>query len=125
MRALVTGATGLIGTHLVHALVEAGHEVRCLVRQTSRRDSLEGLPVTWVVADLLHDSKALDAACAECDVAFHTAAHYAYGGVSPTEMLDTAVAGTEALLRACDREGVRTVVVTSSSVVFGYSNRGS
>ena len=32
MRALVTGATGLIGAHLVRALVGAGHEVRCLVR---------------------------------------------------------------------------------------------
>jgi dihydroflavonol-4-reductase len=125
MRALVTGATGLIGSHLVHILVDAGHEARCLVRQTSRRGSLEGLPVTWVVGDLLQDSKVLDAACAECDVAFHTAAHYSYGGVSSTEILDTAVAGTEALLRACGRQGVRTVVVTSSSVVFGYSNRGT
>ena len=124
MKALVTGATGLIGSHLVHALVAARHEVRCLVRQTSRRASLEALPVTWIVGDLLNDGKVLDAACGECDVAFHTAAHYAYGGVSPTEMLDTAVAGTEALLRACGRQGVRTVVVTSSSVVFGYSNSG-
>ena len=67
----------------------------------------------------------LDAACAECDVVFHTAAHYAYGGVSSAEILETAVAGTEALLRACARQGVRRVVVTSSSVVFGYSNRGA
>jgi dihydroflavonol-4-reductase len=125
MRALVTGATGLIGAHLVRALVDAGHEVRCLVRQTSRRDSLEGLPVTWVVADLLRDSKVLDTACAECDAVFHTAAQYAYGGISSTEILDTAVAGTEALLRACNRQAVRTVVVTSSSVVFGHSNRGT
>lgn len=125
MRALVTGATGLIGSHLIHALVAARHEVQCLVRQTSRRAALEALPVTWVVGDLLNDSRVLDAACGECDVVFHTAAHYAYGGVSPTEMLDTAVAGTEALLRACARQGVRTVVVTSSSVVFGYSNGGT
>ena len=125
MRALVTGATGLIGAHLVRALVDAGHELPCLVRQTSRRDSLEGLPVTWVVDDLLHDSRVLDAACAECDAAFHTAAEYAYWGISSTEILDTAVAGTEALLRACDRQGVRTVVVTSSSVIFGHSKRGT
>ena len=32
MRALVTGATGLIGSHLVNTLVDAGHEVRCLVQ---------------------------------------------------------------------------------------------
>ncbi len=125
MRVLVTGATGLIGAHLVRALVDAGHEVRCFARLTSQRDLLDGLPVTWVVGDLLHDGRDLDGACAECEVVFHTAAHYAYGGVSSTEILETAVAGTEALLRACSRQGVRRVVLTSSSVVFGYSPSGT
>ena len=120
MKVLVTGAAGLIGAHIVRALVGAGHEVRCLVRPTSRRDSLDGLPVTWIVADLLHADQDLDAACAECDMVFHTAAHFAYGVASPTVLHRTAVAGTEALLRACARQGVRTVIVTSSSVVFGY-----
>ena len=120
MRALVTGAAGLIGAHIVRALVGAGHEVRCLVRQTSRRGSLDGLPVTWVVVDLLDAGTGLDVACADCDMVFHTAAHYAYGGVNSVEQRRTAVVGTEALLRACARQGVRSVVVTSSSVVFGY-----
>ena len=46
----------------------------------------------------------LDAACAGCDVVFHAAAHFAYGGVSPAVLHDTAVAGTErsaACLRSC------------------------
>ena len=120
MRALVTGAAGLIGAHIVRALVGAGHEVRGLVRPASRRDALDGLPVTWIVADLLHADQGLDTACAECEMVFHTAAHFAYGVASPAALHRTAVAGTEALLRACARQGVRTVVVTSSSVVFGY-----
>ena len=120
MRALVTGATGLIGAQIVRALVAAGHEVRCLVRPTSRRDSLGGLPVTWVVSDLSHPDRLLDTACSECDVVFHTAASFAYGAVDPRVLHGIAVAGTEAMLRACARQGVRKVVVTSSSVVFGY-----
>jgi dihydroflavonol-4-reductase len=120
MKALVTGATGLIGAHITRALVDAGHEVRCLARHSSRRGLLNCLPVTWVVADLLHADQNLDLACAECDVVFHAAAHFSYGGVSSTELHNTAVAGTEALLRACARHDVRRVVVTSSSVVFGY-----
>jgi dihydroflavonol-4-reductase len=120
MRTLVTGATGMIGAHIVRALVGAGNEVRCLVRQTSRRDSLDGLPVTCVVVDLLDAGNDLDAACTGCDMVFHTAAHYAYGGVSSAELHRTAVVGTETLLRACARQSVRSVVVTSSSVVFGY-----
>jgi dihydroflavonol-4-reductase len=119
MRVLVTGAAGLIGAHIVRALVRAGHEVRCLVRSTSRRDSLDGLPVTWFDADLLYADQGLDSACAACEMVFHTAAHFAYGVAGPT-LHRTAVAGTEALLRACARQGVRTVIVTSSSVVFGY-----
>ena len=54
MRVLVTGAAGLIGAHIVRALVGAGHEVRAWCDRASRRDSLDGLPVTWIVADLLH-----------------------------------------------------------------------
>jgi dihydroflavonol-4-reductase len=120
MRVLVTGAVGLIGTNIVRALVSAGHEVRCLVRATSRRDSLDGLPVTWFVADLLQADRSLDTACDGCEMAFHAAAHFGYGVADPTVLHRTAVIGTETLLRACARQGVRTVVVTSSSVVFGY-----
>ena len=120
MRVLVTGAAGLIGAHIVRALVGAGHEVRGLVRPASRRDSLDGLPVTWFVADLLHADRGLDTACADCEMVFHTAAHFAYGVAGPAVLHRTAVIGTEALLRACARQGVRTVIVTSSSVVFGH-----
>ncbi len=120
MKTLVTGATGMIGSQIARALLTAGHEVRCLVRPASRRDSLDELPVTWVVADLLAGNHELDAACDGCDLVFHTAAIYAYGATDSSALHDTAVAGTESLLRACARHNVQTVVVTSSSVVFGY-----
>ena len=46
---------------------------------TSRRDSLDGLPVTWIVADLLQADRSLDTACDECEMVFHAAAHFGYG----------------------------------------------
>jgi dihydroflavonol-4-reductase len=123
VRALVTGGTGLIGTHIVRALLDARHEVRALARQTSRRDLLDRLPVIWITADLLRAGRALEDACADCDVVFHTAAHFAYGGgIDTAELHDTAVVGTSAVLRACAQGGVRRVVVTSSSVVFGHNS---
>jgi dihydroflavonol-4-reductase len=106
----------------VAALVADGHDVRALVRDVSRCAVPDGVLVT--VADLLDASADIDAACAGCDVVFHAAAHFAYGGVSRGVLHDTAVVGTERMLRACARAGVGRVVVTSSSVVFGYSRDG-
>jgi dihydroflavonol-4-reductase len=119
MRALVTGASGLIGAHLVSALVGGGHDVRALVRHAGRSAVPEGVRVT--VADLLDATADIDAACVGCDVVFHAAAYFAYGGINPEVLHDTAVVGTERVLRACARAGVERIVVTSSSVVFGYS----
>lgn len=123
MKALVTGATGLIGAHIVKALISQNHTVRALVRQESTRDSLAGLPVSYAIADVLDADADLDAACANCDVVFHTATHFAYAGFSAATLHDTAVRGTEAVLTACARAGVSRVIVTSSSVVFGYRDR--
>jgi dihydroflavonol-4-reductase len=123
MKTLVTGATGLIGAHIVKALVSQNHEVLALVRQDSTRDALAGLPISYAIADVLDPHAELDAACAGCDVVFHTASHFAYAGFSAAMLHDTAVRGTEAVLKACAHTGVPRVIVTSSSVVFGYRNR--
>src|SRR5262249_23041369 len=61
------------------------------------------------------------AACLNCDVVFHTAAYFSYSGHTPAELFATAVDGTENVLRASADAGVSRVVVTSSSIVFGYS----
>jgi dihydroflavonol-4-reductase len=125
MKALVTGAVGLIGSHLVRALLARDWRVRALVRETSRRDSLAGLPVEFAIGDVLNADRDLDMACADCDVVFHGAAHFAYSGVDLATLHATAVAGTENMLAACARMGVSRVVVTSSSVVFGHRDAGT
>ena len=51
MRALVTGATGFIGGHLVEALIGEGFEVTCLTRRTSNLRYLEGLNVSFLRGD--------------------------------------------------------------------------
>ncbi len=120
MKALVTGATGLIGAHLVRALLARGWHVRALVRETSRRDALAGLPVDIVIADVLNAGRDLDMACTDCDTVFHTAAHFTYSGIDAATLHATAVTGTETMIATCARMDVRRVVVTSSSVVFGH-----
>lgn len=49
---LVTGANGFIGSHLVRALLQRRHEVRCLVRSTGDLSSLRGIPVHICIGDV-------------------------------------------------------------------------
>lgn len=120
MRALVTGANGLIGANLCRALAQAGYQVRGLVRADSDRASLVGVAGEWVEGEL-GDRGSLVRAAAGCEVVFHTAAVFAYWGVSKRALFDTAVQGTSNLLEAAAEVAVSRVVLTSSSVVCGSS----
>lgn len=72
MKALATGATGFIGSHLVDALLERGVEVRCIVRRQSNRRWLQGKPVEIVEASL-EQPDSLPKAVAGVDVVYHIA----------------------------------------------------
>lgn len=124
MRLAVTGAAGLIGAHVVRTAAAAGVDVRAVVRASSRLDALTGVEVPVLHADVLGPRDALEAAFAGCDTVIHTAATFAYGG-DGAALHRVATAGTSAVIEAASAVGVRRLVVTSSSVVFGYSDDGS
>jgi dihydroflavonol-4-reductase len=121
MRALVTGATGLVGANLVRELLAAGHAVRALVRTTSDRRNLAGLDLEIVTGDVLAPAT-LPAAVADCDVVFHAAAVFAYWGAGARQLNDVACAGTRHVLEAAAAAKVGRVVLTSSSVVLGAAD---
>jgi dihydroflavonol-4-reductase len=122
LRVLVTGANGLVGCHVVRELLDAGYQVRAMVRSTSDRRSLNGVDVEQVEADLL-DLASLEAAARGCDWLFHTAAVFAYWGYSPEQLTDIIVTGTENVVEAAHRSGVKRLIVTTSSVVMGSSTK--
>ena len=70
---LVTGATGLLGSHIAERLVQAGQPVRVLVRATSDTSILDRLGVEKIVADLANPAS-LAAACQGVKVVYHAAA---------------------------------------------------
>jgi len=122
MKALVTGANGLIGANLIRDLLFTGHQVRALVRPTSNLRSLDGLDIEKVFGDVLHlDS--LDEAAQGCDVIFHSAAMFSYWGMNAEQLENLAVDGTRNVINAAHTSGVPRLVLTSSSVVMGSSHR--
>ncbi len=118
MRALVTGAGGLLGGHLVRELLNDGHEVVALVRPTSNVRTLEGLSCERVFGDVRH-AREVRAAVDGCEMVFHAAAVFAYTGYAKADMMTTAVGGTLNVLRAAQDARVRRLVLTSSTAVLG------
>ncbi|MBC9711408.1 GDP-mannose 4,6-dehydratase [Streptomyces sp. TRM66268-LWL] len=123
---LVTGAEGFIGSTLVDLLVEQGARVRALVHYKPYGDKghlaryLGGSEVEMLAGDVRDGGRVLDAV-AGCDTVFHLAAligiPYSYD--SPGAYVQTNVVGTENILEACRHHGVRRLVHTSTSEVYG------
>lgn len=118
MEALVTGATGFIGSYVARALVDEGWSVRCLARPTSSKVALEDVDVRWVEGDV-RDVASLRAAARGCDALFHVAAYYALWSDDPAQFQAINVEGTRNVLQAAREEGVRRVVHTSSVATVG------
>ena len=72
MKALVTGATGFVGSHLVDKLIEKNYEVYCLKRKTSSTKWLDGKNVKYVEGDLF-SNEALESCIKDMDYVFHVA----------------------------------------------------
>ena len=74
--AFVTGATGLLGNNVVHALLKRNIKVKALVRSVEKaRKQFGDLPVELVEGDML-DVGAFSHALEGCDALFHTAAYF-------------------------------------------------
>ncbi len=123
MLAFVTGATGFLGSHVARALAEQGADLRLLVRPTSNLKNLEGLKADTATGNL-RDPASLEKAMSGCDAVFHVAADYRLWVRDPAEMYRSNVEGTRAMLEAARKNGVRSVVYTSSVATIGFTGNG-
>jgi dihydroflavonol-4-reductase len=123
VKALVTGAAGFIGSHVVRALLDDGHDVRALHLPGEDLRNLAGLDVERAAGDVTIPDD-MRRAVAGCDRVFHLAAIYALWTRRPERMRAVNVDGTRIVLEAALAAGVGRVVVTSSIARFGGQGRG-
>ncbi|MBP1694236.1 MAG: dTDP-glucose 4,6-dehydratase [Chloroflexi bacterium] len=125
---LVTGAGGFIASHLVEALVNRGANVRAFVRYNSRGDPglLRLLPPDLVERieinpGDLRNLTAVQAAMRDIALVFHLGALISipYSYRHPAEVVETNILGTLNVLQAASEHGVKRLIHTSSSEVYG------
>ena len=123
--ALVTGANGFIGSHLTELLLSEGYRVRALNQYNSFNDWgwLEGIrhQNLEVVSGDVRDPAFCREITRGCDTVFHLAALIAipYSYSAPDSYVDTNVKGTLNMCQAARDCGVRRIIVTSTSEVYG------
>lgn len=123
MKVLITGSSGFIGSAVTRAVLAREDEVRVLIRPTSSRMNVEGLPVETVHGDLT-DPVSLDKALKGCQGLYHVAAHYAFWDPTPQVFYDVNVNGTRNLLRSAANAGVDRIVYTSTIGAIGLPEEG-
>jgi nucleoside-diphosphate-sugar epimerase len=121
MRVLVTGGTGFIGAATVRALVDAGHELRLLVRTPSKiGPALEplGIPAPPFEVGDATDAAAVASAMTDCDAVLHAASVFSYDARERETCLTTNLRCTEVVLGTAVDLGLDPVVYVSSYVAL-------
>jgi nucleoside-diphosphate-sugar epimerase len=124
MKALLTGPTGFIGSHLAEELLKKGYKVTCLVRKTSSLQWLENLDVTLHLGDC-RDRDSLGDAVKGVDYVFHLAG--LTKAPKEEDFFEVNVKGTENLLEAvvAGNPSVKRFIYVSSLAAVGPCKEGA
>lgn len=123
---LVTGATGFLGSYLIHFLLQQGYtRIRALRQPSSPMDMLKSCldRIIDVEADLL-DLPALDAAIEGCDWVFHCAGVVSFDPRKARLMRQVNVEGTANVANLCLIHGVESMLHVSSIAALGRVKPG-
>lgn len=123
MKAVITGATGLLGGNLARELIADSVEVVATRRQQSHIDHLSDVPITWIEAGL-DSSERLASVFAGADVVFHCAAQVSTLRKAPPSMIRANIDGTRHVIEAVRTAGVGRLVHCSSTVACALSTDG-
>jgi dihydroflavonol-4-reductase len=123
LKALVTGGTGFIGSHLTEALLQKGLQVRCLLRKTSDLKWLKGLPIEFAYGDCTNKTS-LEKAVRGVDWVFHLAG--VTKAIKGETYFEVNGLGTENLIHAClgNNPRLQKFIYISSQAAAGPSRNG-
>ena len=117
----VTGANGHLGNNLVRLLLSKGEIVKAGVRDIKNTEAFAALNCELVYAEML-DEKAMSAALKGIDVLYHVAAVFKHWAKDPqSEIVQTNLTGTEVVLKAAAKNGVKKIVYVSSVAAVGHN----
>jgi dihydroflavonol-4-reductase len=119
---LVTGGTGLVGSHLIKQLVKQGQPVKALYRSSIPK--IEGAErVEWVQGDIL-DVIALNEAMQGVDEVYHCAAIVSFNPKAKKELFKINIEGTANVVNTCIENGVKKLCFVSSVAALGRIRHG-
>ncbi|MDD5449055.1 MAG: GDP-mannose 4,6-dehydratase [Candidatus Omnitrophica bacterium] len=123
---LITGAGGFIGSHLTERCVESGYRVKAFIRYNSRNnwgwlENSKFADKVNVVTGDIRDFDSVYKAAKDCDTVFHLAALIGipYSYISPLAYIKTNVEGTYNVLECARMLGIRNILITSTSEIYG------
>ena len=131
---LVTGGTGLVGSHLIYHLISKGEEVRAIKRSSSSTGLVEKVfswydkngkntykKIKWVDGDLLNYNS-LEMAMRGIDIVYHTAAVVSFNTSDREKLLKTNVEGTANIINAALETGIKKLCYVSSVAALGRAS---
>jgi len=126
MKVLVTGADGFIGSHLTESLLEKGYNVRALSQYNSFNywgwlEDIQQTSNLEIVCGDVRDPNYCREISKDIDIIFHLAALIAipYSYIAPESYIETNVKGTLNICQAAKDNGVKRILVTFTSEVYG------
>lgn len=121
MRVFVTGGNGFVGSAVVRELCRRGHDVTCLVRETSKTARIDAWPIDRAIGDV-RDIESFRGVMSRCGATVHLAAPGGWRADDPTLLRAVIVHGTNNILRVAESlEGHRVVFVSSTAAIAASS----
>ncbi|MEN8251659.1 MAG: SDR family oxidoreductase [Bacteroidota bacterium] len=123
MKIFITGATGMLGSHIAKALSDRGHTVNVLVRSKEKAENLTFPNINIFEGDIT-DKQSIDAAMKGCRQVYHLAAFAGVWAPDTGTFYDVNVGGTTNVLQSALENNIEKVVITSTAGNLGPSIHG-